>query len=328
MDKTTKWGIFGTGRICHTFASALARLAEAEMVAVGSRSAERAEAFGREFEIPHRYGSYEALLADDAVEIVYVAGPHPVHKENTLRCLASGKAVLCEKPFALNADEAQEMGAAADEAGLFLMEAMWARFVPTHVRLRELLRDGVIGEVNHLAADFSVLASYDPDSRLYAPALGGGALLDLGVYPVSFASEVFGEQPEEIAAAPHFAPTGVDDQASILFTYPGGRSATLTCSFRTHGPQTAGVRGSGGRIEVAAPFWASERLTVIRGNEEEPFDLSYGGNGYEFEAIEAMRCLREGQRQSAAMPLKESIAVMETLDRIRAAWNLVYPGEG
>lgn len=323
-----RWGILSTGRIAGVFAEALQSLDDARLVAVGSRDADSAAAFGDRFNIPRRYASYEELAADPDVDIIYVATPHALHAENCLLCLRHGKAVLCEKPFTINARQAAEVIAVARERGIFLMEAMWTRFLPAIVRLRELLAAGAIGEVRMIASDFGFRASVDPRSRLFDPALGGGSLLDVGVYPVSLTSMIFGGEPERIATLAHFGSTGVDEEAAMILGYSGGRMAMLWSAIRTETPHETTIMGADGMIRVHPQWWRARTLTLIRsGHADEVIDAPYSGNGYQYEAIEAMRCLRAGLTESPVMPLDETLGIMRTMDAIRRQWGLAYPME-
>lgn len=327
MAEKTRWGIIGTGNIASQFARGLASLPDAQLVAVGSRSQESANAFGALFDVPRRYPTYGELAHDPDVDAVYVATPHSLHMENTLTCLEAGKAVLCEKPFAINAEQAAAMVRAARERGIFLMEAMWTRCLPLMVRVRELLAAGVIGEVRMVMADLGFRTQYRPTGRLFDPHLGGGGLLDVGVYPVSLASMVFGA-PTRVAGLAHLGETGVDEQSAVVLGYDGGRLAVVASAVRTNTPQEAHLLGTEGRIHIHYPWWMPKALTLYRsGRAEEVLTLPFEGNGYNYEAAEVARCLRAGLRESELMPLDESLSIMRTLDQIRAQWGLKYPME-
>jgi predicted dehydrogenase len=326
MSKT-RWGILGTGNIASQFARGLAALDDAELVAVGSRTPESAAAFGEKFGAQRRHGSYAALASDPEVEAIYVATPHPLHKDNTLLCIQAGKAVLCEKPFAINAGEAQEMIAAARARGVFLMEAMWTRFLPHMVRLRELLAAEAIGEVRMLQADFGFRTGFNPQGRLFDPALGGGALLDVGIYTASLASMVFGA-PERVTSMADLGATGVDEQSALIFGYSGGRLALLSQAIRTSSPHEALLLGTKGKIRVHGSWWKGAPITLsVDGQPDQVIDVPSVGNGYNYEAAEVGRCLREGRTESEVMPLDETLAIMRSLDEVRGQWGLRYPGE-
>ena len=322
------WGILGTGNIAHQFAADLSLLPEAELWAVGSRTQASADAFGDAFRIPHRYASYAELVEDPLLDVVYVATPHPFHYEHTMLALRAGVPVLCEKPFALNARQASDMIRVAGQKRLFLMEAMWTRFIPAIVRVRELLEDGTIGEPRLFSADLGFANRYDPASRFFDPVLGGGALLDLGVYPISMSFMVFGK-PQRVSSLASFAPTGVDRQSGYAFTYPDGQLAVLHSSLDVETPSEADIVGTKGTIHLDKPMHHPQRIALRRsGQSPEQFDLSFPGNGYQFEAQEVMRGLRQGHPlESSAMPLHESLEIMQTMDAIREQWGLRYPGD-
>jgi predicted dehydrogenase len=323
-----RWGILGTGGIARKFAEGLALLPDARMTAVGSRTQDSADSFGANWKIPNRHGSYAALMADPEVDAVYIATPHTLHRENALGCLAAGKAVLCEKPFTINARQADDVIGLARKQRIFLMEAMWTRFLPVITKIRSLIAEGAIGKVRQVQADFGFRPAFDPKSRLFDPALGGGALLDLGVYPISLASMVFGEAPLRLASRAALGATGVDEQSGAVLEYSDGRMAVISCSLRFESPRAAEIIGEGGWIRIHRPWWISDTFTLSRpGREDETITLPYLGNGYAHEAVEVMQCLRGGKVESRVMPLDETFRVMQTLDAIRAEWGLKYPGE-
>ena len=312
------WGILGTGGIAHTFAADLEHAGSGTVAAVGSRRQATADAFGERFDVPHRHDSYEALVEDPDVDVVYVATPHPMHHPDALLALRAGKPVLVEKPFAMNAVEAEDIVAEARERGLFAMEAMWARFLP-HIReLRRLLGEGVLGEIVTVHADHAQWFAEDREHRLFAPALGGGALLDLGIYPVSFASMVLG-QPDRVLALADPAFTGVDAQTSILLGYESGAHAVLNCTLRAKGPTRAAIVGTEGRIEIDGAFYQPTSFTLIprEGEPQRYFDPPAEG-GLRHEADEVARCLAEGLLESPELPLDETVAIMRTMDAVTA----------
>ena len=327
VTDTIRWGILGTGWIANQFAQGLAQLPDAELVAVGSRTSESARRFAEQHNVPHRHGSYRALAEDAGVDVIYVATPNPWHREHTLLCLDSGKPVLCEKPFALNAGQAEGMIQTAREKDLFLMEAMWTRFFPLTGKVRALVEEGAIGEVQMLVADLCIRFGFDPSDRRYAPGLGGGALLDLGVYPLSFASMIMGS-PKEIASMAHLGETGVDEQAGIVLGYDGGRVSTLYTSIRVGSPVEATLLGTRGQIRIHSWWIHPDRLTLsVSGEEAVAIEIPFAGNGYQFEAAEVMACLRAGKLESDLMPLDETLSIVETMDTIRTQWGLRFPGE-
>jgi predicted dehydrogenase len=321
-----RWGILGPGRIARSFAEGLQSVDRAVLQAVGSRSLASARAFAEALGVPNVHDSYEALARDPEVDIIYVATPHPFHKAHTLLALGGGKAVLCEKPFAMNAREAEQMIAAAKAHGRFLMEAMWSRFLPHVQRALTLIRQGAIGEVRQLMADFGFRTEVNPQSRLFAPELGGGGLLDVGVYAVSLAQLLFGE-PTEIHALANLGQTGVDEEAAILLQHAGGELSLLSCAVRLNTPQEATVIGSEGILKLAAPWWRPSHLVLSRGGREEHIDVPHVGNGYNYQVQAVHAALAGGKLECDIMPLADSLAVMQTLDAIRSQWGLRYPTE-
>lgn len=325
-DRPIRWGILATGSIAHAFARDLALLPGCEIVAVGSRTQASADAFGDEFGVPHRHASYQALVSDPDVDAVYVSTPHPGHHDATLLAINAGKAVLVEKPFAMNAAQAREMINAARGQGTFLMEAMWTRSLPHIARVREILAAGTLGDVAYLTAEHGQWFAQDRQSRLFAPELGGGALLDLGIYPVSFASLVLGG-PARITAVSDPAFTGVDATTSMIFQYDSGAHAVLTTTLRAASGNPAAIYGTAARIEIDGWFYTPTTFRVIArdGTELERFDQPYTGRGLRAQAAEVGRCLRAGLHESPLLPLDETYAIMQTMDEVRRQIGLTYP---
>lgn len=322
-----RWGVLGAGSIAGRFSEALVALPDAEALAVGSRSQASADRFAGAHGFARAYPSYEKLAADPDVDVVYVATPHPFHAENAELCLRAGKAVLCEKPFTVNAAEARRLVGIAREKGLFLMEGMWTRFFPLMGTLRRMFSEGALGEPRMLTVDFGFRAEFDPASRLFDPKLGGGAMLDVGVYCVSFASMVLGE-PVRGTGASHLGETGVDEQFAATLEHEGGRISSITAGTRTASPHEATVLGTEGYARIHSPWWRPEAMTIFRpGREDEVVREPTDENGFRYEAAEVMRCLGVGETESPIMPLDETVSVLETMDEIRASWGLRYPGE-
>ena len=326
MSDIFRWGIIGPGSIAHKFATGLRALDDAQIVAVGSRSQDRADAFADTYSVPNRHASYEALAEDPEVDAVYVATPHPFHKENSILCLRAGKPVLCEKPFTINQYEAREVIEVARSEGVFLMEAMWTRFLPITKQVKAWVTDGAIGEVRMLHADFGFRARLNPEGRLFDLALGGGGLLDIGIYPISYASMIFDTQPTTISSQAHIGETGVDEQAAMVFGYDKGQLALISCGVRIKTPHEAKILGTDGMITVPK-FWDARTATLSAGDKEEEVTLECAGNGYECEAAEVARCVREGKLESDLMSHRDTLANMQTLDAIREQWGLKYPME-
>jgi predicted dehydrogenase len=322
---TVRWGIVATGGIAATFAADLRLLPDAAVVAVGSRRQETADAFARELDVPRAFATYEELVTDDQVDAVYVSTPHPGHHDAAMLAIEAGKAVLVEKPFTMDAAEAGRLVAAARSHGVFLMEAMWTRFLPHVVRLREILAAGSLGEVTTVTAEHGQWFAHDPQHRLFAPDLGGGALLDLGIYPVSFASMVLGT-PNRVTAASDPAFTGVDATTSAVLQHDGGAQAVVTCSLRAAGVNAAAVTGTEARVEIDPVWYAPTTMRLVGpdGSVVETFDEPVAGSGHRFQAAEVGRCLAAGLLESDVMPLDETVAIMATLDEVRRQVGLDY----
>jgi predicted dehydrogenase len=323
-EKKMKWGIMGPGSISRKFATDLAHSKNAELVAVASRTLEKAEVFAKDFQAARAYGSYEEFVQDKEVEIVYIGTLHPMHKDNVLQCLRAGKAVLCEKPFAMNAQEAEEIIQVARDNNTFLMEAMWTRYLPPIVQARQWIEAGSIGEVKSLTANFGFNIGWQPGHRLLDKKLGGGALLDAGIYPVSFASMIFGQQPDRITSSAHIGETGVDERFSALFEYNGGQTATLNAAVQLKLSNDAFIYGTEGYIHIPDFLFGKSAFLHRADGVKIDFIDSRKMDGYIFEAEEAMKCLREGRKESKIMPLDETLDIMQTLDSMRKQWGLEY----
>jgi predicted dehydrogenase len=322
-----KWGIIGPGRIANKFAAALSLAEGASLGAVASRNADRAREFAGKFGASAYYDNYEALANDPAIDAIYIATPHGYHCEHALLCLQKGKAVLCEKPMALSNSQAQLMIAAAKENKTFLMEAMWTRFLPVMEKTLELIRDGQIGTVRQVRADFGFNAPFDPDGRLYNLRLGGGALLDIGVYTIFLCLLLLGE-PDNILSAAHLAPTGADETCQALFQYADGRSAIISSTLACNTSLTAEIAGTKGMIQIPAPWYKTDRLVIQREGEGlSPFSLDPMINGFEYEIRETMECLEKGLIESPRMPHAFSLTMSRVMDTIREQCGIRYPGE-
>ena len=328
MAETIRWGILGCGGIAAKFAQALTSVKDAELLAVGSRSIETARRFGSVHNVPRRYGSYEELAADKDVEMIYVATPHNYHADNTILCLKAGKGVLCEKPLAANAHQGQAMIECARTCRRFLMEAMWTRFLPLMDRVRQLLAEGAIGHVRMLTADFGFrYGSRAEKQRLTDPALAGGALLDVGVYPLALASMLFGA-PLQIHSAAALGETGVDEQNALILTYDKGQLAILCSAIQTETPHEATLIGTDGMIRLHRSWWRGNTLTLMRpGRGEQTAALPTHENGFVYEIQAVHQDIRNGRAENALMPLDESLAILKTMDAVRRQWGLTYPFE-
>jgi predicted dehydrogenase len=322
-----RWGIIGTGGIASAFAEDLRRLPDAALVAVGSRRQATADRFADQHAVPHRHATYDSLVMDEDVDVVYVATPHPDHYASAMMAIEAGKAVVVEKVFTVNASQARAIVEVARAREVFAMEAMWTRFLP-HVRqVRSLIQSGALGDVRQVIVDHGQWFERDPSSRLFDPALGGGALLDLGIYTVSFASMILGT-PSRMTAVSDAAFTGVDATTSMVLQHPDGAHAALTTTLQASGPNRAFIVGTQARIEIDHVFYAPTTFTIIgRDGTLQRYDEPHEGNGLRHEAAEVMRCLREGRLESNLMPLDETVAIMQTMDEVRRQIGLSYPGE-
>ena len=330
MSEKIRWGILGPGGIAHKFADALKAIPDAEIIAVGSRDLQRAKAFADMFDVPYRHGSYVELANNPEVDVIYVATPHPFHKACAILCLEAGKAVLCEKPFTVDAEQAKALIACAQKHKQFLMEAMWTRFIPIMVQVREWLADDVIGEPRMLTADFGnqvPMTVENMKGRLFAPELAGGAMLDIGVYTVSLASMVFGA-PTKIESLAHIGETGVDEQAAILLSYDAGQIASLSCAITTRTSQDARIFGTKGSIHIPNFSRATSATLEVIGKEPLQIEIPFTDNGFEYQVFEVINCLRVGKLESDVMPLDESLSIIKAMDVARAQWGLKYPPFG
>lgn len=320
-----RWGILATGGIAQAFTSDLLT-AGRTVTAVGSRRLEAAEEFARAHGIPHAHGSYEALVSDPEVDIIYIATPHSAHADNAILALEHGKHVLIEKPLTLDEGQAIAVRDAAAGRGLLAMEAMWTRYLPHMVRIRELVASGAIGEPRVLIADHTQRISSDPTHRLNALELGGGALLDLGIYPVSFAWDILGE-PVEVRAVGRLGETGADTEAAISLTHASGAVSSLVTSSRAAGPNTAEIVGTEGRISIDRVWYTptSFRVHAPDGTVREAYTSQVDGRGMQFQALYAEELIAAGRTDGDLLGIDESVAIMGTLDEIRRQLGVVYP---
>jgi predicted dehydrogenase len=315
-ERRIRWGILGTGGIAQVFTEDLQRLPGHEALAVGSRSPETAQHFAQKHGIPRAYGSYAELAADTDLDVVYIATPHSAHFTAAQLCLRAGRPVLVEKPFTTNSSDAAEPITLARQRNLFALEGMWTRFNPLIQKLRKAVSEGTIGDIQALYADFSIPAPYDPEHRLWSPDLAGGALLDLGVYPISFAWMLLGP-PDTVQATTTPAPTGVDANTGILFGYAEGAVALLHCGLMADSPCQATIIGTKGRFEVSTPFYRPTEIILHRPNTPpEKWTLDLHGHGFTYEAEEVARCLRAGELESPHLPQEETLDIIGTLDEI------------
>jgi predicted dehydrogenase len=320
-----KWGILGPGWIAHKFAEGLKVVENAELFAVGSRKIDNAKKFAREFSVPKFYGSYDELAKDPDVDVIYIATPHILHYENTLLCLELGKHVLCEKPFAMNGKEVRSMIAKAKEKNLFLMEAMWSKFLPNLIKAKEIVDSGEIGKVKLLTASFSVKSDFPLEHRQFNKDLGGGALLDIGIYNVFLSLFVLGN-PKSFKAMASMGVTDVDFSNAILFKYADETLSILYSSFIAGTDVVAEIHGETGKIVFEHLWFCPGKIKIVRPNGEiTPVPLQFKGNGYNYEAEEVVKCLSEGKTQSSTMSFNDSLEMIDMLDSIRKETGIIYP---
>jgi len=325
-----RWGILGCGRIARKFAADLALVKDAKLTALGARQLETAKEFAKEFPAPYVHGSYEELVSNPEVDVIYIASPHALHHEHTLLCLNHKKAVLCEKAFALNLRQAKEMVEASVANNVFLMEALWSKFLPQYQKLQELIASGELGEIKNIRVDFGFIPQPPVPSRLFDPALGGGSLLDIGIYNVFLVLSILG-RPDIIEASMTPTREGVDEQCAALFKYKNGAMAQLFSSLSVNLATDADISGTKSRVRLTARFYApSATIELFTGREDSkqiiPFQKE-GGSGYQYEARHVGECLRQGLIESPVMTHADSLLFMETMDRIRTAAGIHYTAD-
>lgn len=329
MPDPMRWAILGTGKIAKRFAAALNNIPErATLLAVGSRDQATADAFANAYHIERRYQGYEQVANDPDVDIVYVGTPTVYHERDVTMCLDAGKHVLCEKAFTINAGEAERLVARARRANRFLMEAMWTRFFPIHVCIREMLAAGRIGEIHGVVINFIAKPPFDPKNRFFDLNLGAGVLLDTGSYGISWAYSLFGA-PEQVTGLAYFGESGADYRSSVLMKFPAGQLATITCCQVSYDVKEAVIYGSKGKIEIHDPWYKPFAMTVSEeGRTPERVDMPLGKyTGYEYEACAVMDCIAADKTECEVMPLDETLSIMRTLDGVRSQWGFKYPFE-
>lgn len=329
MKNYYKWGIIGPGKIANKFAVALTLAGGAQLEAVASRDGNKAREFAEKFNAPKYYDSYEALAKDPDIDAVYVATPHAFHCEQALLCLTHGKAVLCEKPMALSHRQVEKMVQAARENNVFLMEAMWTRFLPHMEKILALIREGRLGTIKYVRGDFGFAGPYHTDNRLYNLSLGGGSLLDIGIYPLFLCLLVLG-QPDEILASGVLAPTGADESCHALLRYKDGATAVFSSTFVCQTSITAEIAGTESLIQIPSAWYKNDKFTLRQpgpDGEQEQFQLEPMVNGFEYQIREVMQCIGKGLIESPSMSHDLSLLLSKTMDEIRRQLGVRYPGE-
>ena len=327
MSKIYRWGIVGAGGIAHKFADAISHIENATLQAVASTNAQRATDFSHKYSIPRSYDSYEQLFSDNTVDIVYIATTHNFHCKNTVNALNAKKHVLCEKPMAVNASQVKQMIKAAHDNQVFLMEAMWTRFLPMMAEVRDIINRGTIGQPQLLYADFGVEFNFDPQNRAYNPDLAGGALLDLGIYCLVLASMIFGK-PNNISSTVKMAETGVNERSTVVLEYGDTRMAILFQALDLETPKEALIIGTEGSIKLL-PTWltGSEYMLKLKNGTEKTYEANTHENGFIYEITAVQESIKAGNTQCDLMSLDETLAIAETMDAIRSQWSLKYPFE-
>jgi predicted dehydrogenase len=317
MIRTINWGILGTGNIAKKFALALQHVPNSRLLAIASRNENSANEFAAKHNAQKSYGNYLELALDSEIDVVYIATPHVFHFENTMMCLNNNKAVLCEKPFAMNADEVRQMIALAREKKLFLMEALWTRFLPSIIKTMELIENDTIGQIIQLKSDFGFKANFDPKNRIFNKALGGGSLLDIGIYPVFISLLLLG-YPSEILSKAVIGKTDIDESVSMIFKYDNGALSDLSSTVLAQTFIETDIYGTKGRIRINNPWFMSRSVSLtLSDGKKEDYHFDFICNGYEYEAMEVTNCLLEGKTESTIMTHDFSLKLIGLLDEVR-----------
>jgi predicted dehydrogenase len=330
MKKNMKWGILGCGHIARKFAADLTLVKDAQLVAVGAREQSSADAFAKEFKVKHAYSNYESLVQNPDVDVIYIATPHTLHRDHALLCMKHNKSVLCEKAFAMNLREAKEMIDFAKAHGVFLMEAFWTKLLPHYLAAKQLIAEGKVGQIKYVGAEFGFVPQHPVRPRLFDPKLGGGSLLDIGIYTVFVAVDMLG-RPDVISASMTKAATGIDAQCAMRFDYNNGAIAQLFSSFSVNLAGAVNIAGDNGRIHFVNQFYRptpSAQLEFYPGGIDSREEIRYEkakGFGYEYEAQHVNECLQQGLTESPVLTHELTLLVMETLDRIREIAGIHYP---
>ena len=325
MPSTVRWGIIGPGKIARKFAAGFEKVPHARLHAIASRDLSRGKEFAKEFNVPVCYDSYAALIADPEIDIIYIATPHAFHHPQTLQCLRGKKAVLCEKPLTLDFRKASELVATARANDTFLMEGMWSRFFPAIRKTVELVRSGAIGEIRFMRADFGFSAPHDPNNRVLNLALGGGAQLDVGVYPMFLVLLLMGK-PTQVQATARLAATGADETTAVQFCFQDGGIAHILSSIAADTPKQADIIGTSGTLTLHTPWHKSEKLTLKHPDgKTDVFDFPFTGFGFDYEVAEVSSTILAGKKESDLLPLDFSLLMAEVADEILKQSHVVYP---
>ncbi|MCF2948233.1 Gfo/Idh/MocA family oxidoreductase [Paraglaciecola aquimarina] len=326
--KIINWGIVGPGNIANTFAKAMQQSKRARLAAVASRSAERGQAFAKEYDIPAVYDNYQALAEDPKIDVIYIATPHSFHYPQAKLCLEAGKNVLLEKPSTINAKQIQILTELAKQQNVFFQEAIWSRFMPCLAKVKQKIADGVIGDIQYITSTIGFAFQHRDTNRLYDPKLGGGALLDLGLYPIALSQAILGEEPSVIQAMGNVSEKQVDETTIVNMQYPSGRYSQFTCSASGHCPNSMTIVGTDGNIVLPAMFWDTDQAQVfdLEGLVE-TIDFPHAVNGFEYQIEESMRCIDAGKHYSDLMTHDESIGIIKIMDQVRSQIGLQFCAE-
>ncbi len=326
MQRTYRWGILAPGKIAHKFAAGLQSVPRAQLYAVGSRNQDRAREFAEQYQAPVWYDSYQQLAEDPEVDAIYIATPHTFHMENTLLCLQHNKAVLWETPLAMNSQQVEMMIKESQKSSSFLMEALWSRFLPNIIEAKRLMDSGAIGQVSKMVADFGFKASFDPESRLFNPELGGGALLDIGIYPLFFATFLFGT-PVKVESTATIGSTGVDESCTVGLTFANGIVADLQFTITEFTPVEARITGDLGEIMLPNRWYQPVNIQTTINEQRQEHPISFEGNGYNYQVHEVHKCLDENRIESDLWSHRNSLNLMQLMDEIRRQCGIIYPAD-
>ncbi|MEN8240915.1 MAG: Gfo/Idh/MocA family oxidoreductase [Chloroflexota bacterium] len=326
-EQKIRWGVLGPGKISIRFGEGLSHVEDAVLQAVGSRSLTRGNQFAKKFQVANVYSSYQDLVDDPEVVVIYIATPHRFHFEQAKMCLEAGKHVLVEKPFTVNAAEAEQLFMLAKQNDLFVMEAMWTYFLPMYQQVRQWLDTGKIGEVKFINSSFGFRAPRDPEGRLFNPELAGGALLDIGIYNLAVSQWVTQQEIRSFEVSGLVGETGVDDLVAGILNFEGGAIAQFNCSFLSIMPNELSIYGTLGEIHIRPNFWQATKATLVRADKEKTVRKPFKASGFEYEIDEVCRCIRAGLLESPVHPHRQILTTMRLMDAIRERLGVVYPFE-
>lgn len=324
VEKKINWGIIGLGNIANKFANDLKLYANARLYGVASKDLEKAKRFSQKYNSVKYYNSYKELVKNPEIDVIYIATPHTFHFKNTMMCLREGKSVLCEKPLGINSIEVKTMMAEAKLRNLFMMEALWTRFIPSTEKIIEIIKSNIIGDINFIRADFGYKGDTNPNGRIYSKKLGGGSLLDIGIYPIYLSMLTIGI-PRNIKVMARMSPTQIDTYCGMLFDYDNGAKAMLESTVEAETPTEAYIYGDKGVIKMHSPFHHTKKISLFQNEKlDKIFNMKYIGNGYYHEIEEVTDCLIEGKNESSKLPHSDSLNLITLIDRIKQKIGLIF----